>query len=145
MGGVAHISKIIPGESLLNIFSENSFDIIIANQSLYYNDNDDLKQYSEELFKVLKADGIVLFTMMSTQNSMWKMVEETADNGLSKVVLSHRLHETTYVNFVESKEKLIKIFNHFKPLHIGQYELYTYLDRDDEDGCSHHYMFIGTK
>ena len=134
-----------PGENLLNIFEEGTFDVILANQSLYYLDNFALRECINQLYKLTKVEGICFFSMMSSKNSYYKLVTDQYENGLSCVELNHRLHEKTNINFIESVEELESKFRPYETVHIGQYEPYTYLDMDDEDGCSHHYMFIGRK
>ncbi len=37
------------------------------------------------------------------------------------------------------------VFQPFQTLHIGSYELFSLSSADDEDGCSHHYIYIGRK
>lgn len=134
-----------PNQSLKNIFDKDEFDMVFANQSLYYMNNDDLRNCVNELYEFTKPGGICFFTMMSRKNCYVNLIEEEYDNGLSKVILKHRLNETTFINFVDSPEMLETIFQPFKTLHIGNYELFSILSSDDEDGCSHHYFYIGLK
>lgn len=134
-----------PNQSLKDMFNENEFDVVFANQSLYYMDDHDLENCVKELYEFTRPGGICFFTMMSRLNCYVNMIEEEYENGLSKVVLNHRLKETTFINFVNSPEKLEEIFAPFKTLHIGGYDLFSFLDADDEDGCSHHYIYIGMK
>lgn len=136
---------ITPGQDLRDIFDEESFDVILANQSLYYLDNESLSECVGQLYSLTRPGGMCLFTMMSEKNAYYGMIKERYDNGLSRVVLNNRLKEETIVNFTLSVDQLIKRFEPFKVVHVGQYEPFTYLDRNDEDGCSHHYMFIGEK
>lgn len=132
-------------DGLVDIFPENYFDIIIANQSLYYNDNTNLETYVTDLYNLTKKGGIVFFSMMSTENCMYQCVEGTAENGLSKVVLDNRLHEITYINFTHSVDELQNRFAPFTPVHVGAYDLFGYYDGKGEDGSGHHYFFIGRK
>lgn len=57
--------------------------------------------------------------------------------------MKDKFKETSYDNLVKSPEKLEEIFQPFKTLHIGSYELFSLLSYEDEEGCSHHYIFIG--
>ncbi len=88
---------------------------------------------------MLKDDGIVVFTMMSTKNYYYNTSEKVKNNGLTKVTLEGRLNETTYINFVENEEDMINKFKLFKPLKVGYYDFLT------SEGSSFHYYFIGMK
>ncbi|EOS23260.1 hypothetical protein C806_02765 [Lachnospiraceae bacterium 3-1] len=140
-----HAVLIEPNQSLKKFFHKDQFDIVFANQSLYYMNNSDLKKCVDELYEFAKPGGICFFTMMSRLNCYANLIEEEYDNGLSKVVLKNRLRETTYINFVSNPEELEQIFRPFETLHIGCYDLFSFLSSEDEDGCSHHYIYIGTK
>ena len=143
MGEQAVLIK--PNQSLKDLFHKDEFNVVFANQSLYYMNNYDLKNCVDELYEFTKPGGICFFTIMSRQNCYANLIEEEYDNGLSKVVLKHRLKETTFINFVSSPEELESIFQPFQTLHIGCYDLFSFLSSNDEDGCSHHYIYIGIK
>ena len=134
-----------PNQSLRNIFNKDEFDLVFANQSLYYMNNQDLHNCVQELYEFTKPGGICFFTMMSRKNCYTSMIEEEYNNGLSKVVLKHRLNEITYINFVDGTEMLEAVFQPFQTLHTGSYELFSLYASDEEDGCSHHYIYIGRK
>lgn len=136
---------ITPGQNLMELFEKDFFDVILANQSLYYLDNESLRRCVDELYALTKDNGVCFCTMMSEKNAYYSLVTENYANGFSHVVLDGRLKEETNVNFTTSVEQLKQRFSPYVPLHIGQYEPFSYLDCTNEDGCSHHYMFIGAK
>lgn len=133
-----------PNQSLKRFFSDGEFDVVFSNQVLYYMNDTDLNKWVKELYDFTKPGGICFFTMMSSYNCYSNFVTEEYENGLSKIVLDHRLHETTYINFIKDEEHLKKVFAPFVPLHIGYYD-YGFLHDDSENGSSHHYIFIGKK
>jgi len=141
----ANFELIQPGQSILDIYGEESFDVILANQSLYYCDNDTIKRYASEFSRILKPSGVCLITMMSEKNCYFGMREEIGTNGLSKVILKNRLNETTYINFTDGVEELKRRLLPLVDIHIGEYNPMGYLDCCTEDGSGHHYMFIGKK
>jgi len=133
-----------PNQSLKEIFQPDYFDVVLANQSLYYMDDADMSNCIKELYTFTKPGGICIFTMMSARNCYNGLIEETYDNGLSKVVLRNRLTETTYINFIENEEQLKSKFSPFQMLRIGYYD-FGFISEDPEEGSSHHFIFIGKK
>lgn len=118
------------------------FDIIIANQSLYYLDNENLKQLLASFDRLLNNNGLVFFTMMGTKNIYYKYstpTQDFVDSGLYKVKLNGRLKETTYINFIDNEDELKSKFNIFEPYFIGSY------DDIGREGSGFHYKFIGKK
>lgn len=116
------------------------FDIILANQSLYYMDDQLLQDRLTEFESLLKEEGIVIFTMMSTKNYYFShVVKEKEKNGLSLVRLRGRLNEDAYINFIKDEEELEKKFKLFEKDRIGIYDFTM------EEGSSQHYYFVGRK
>jgi len=107
------------------------FDLIIANQVLYY--------IIEQFYKMLKPGGIVCITMIGDKNS-WVNYIEGKKGELCKVVLKGRLNRTAHYNF-KSKQQILNEFKIFKKLHLG---FYTHIIREEE-GPADHYMFVGQK
>lgn len=122
----------------INCFNEK-FDFILANQSLYYLNNMDLNKVIKQFDDLLEDNGIVVFTMMSQNNYYYNCIEERLDNGLSKVVLTGRLNEMSYINFTKDFEELKKKFLLFRPIFCGIYDM-TMIE-----GSSEHLYFIGKK
>lgn len=122
----------------IDIFN-TKFDLILANQSLYYLNNSELQSILKQFDSMLKDEGMVVFTMMSNKNYYYNNITETLDNGLSKVVLTGRLNETSYINFTKDFDDLKRKFAIFKPFFCGMYDM-TMLE-----GSSEHLYFIGKK
>jgi SAM-dependent methyltransferase len=114
------------------------FDVIIANQSLYYLSNTDLKFALLELDRLLNHNGIVYISMMGTKSYYYKISKPALD-GMRMVSLSGRLNEKTYINFTKGKIDLKAKFSQFHPYFIGYY------DCTMREGSGYHYQFIGQK
>lgn len=141
---------ISPNQSLKNLFIDKnsaplSFDMIFANQSLYYLNNTHLRRQVDEFYEMSSKGGICFFTMMSRQNGYNKCITKVLDNGLSEVSLKGRLEEVSYIRFVDSTDELKEIFAPFKPLYIGEYNSFELYEPYSCEGSSHHYIFIGQK
>ena len=126
-------------QDIENLFS-TKFDIILSRQVLYYLSESELKRTLEQFNKMLNPEGYVYFTMVGTQGYYYKFAKPEINDGLQEVVLSGRLNETTYINFVESEEQLSKMFEIFKPQVIGYYDMVL-----PNEGSSFHYYYIGKK
>lgn len=133
-----------PNQSLVGLF-DMAFDLVFANQSLYYLDNANLRRQVDELYAMSKKGGICFFTMMSRHNGYGKCISRELENGLSEVTLSGRLNEQSYIRFVNDESELKTIFAPFKPLYIGEYRAFDLYEPYSFEGSSHHYMFIGQK
>lgn len=129
------VDNSIPLHEVLN----QKFDVILANQSLYYLSNTDLEIRLGEMYSLLKDDGIVIFTMMSSENYYYQYVEGSKKDGMSFVKLKGRLNEDVYINFVGDEEDLCKKFYMFRKDMVGYYDFIM------EEGSSKHYYFIGRK
>lgn len=133
----AQFLTITPGQSLSSLF-DKKFDVILANQSLYYIGNSQLRTTLKEIDDLLKPGGVVFFTMMGSQNYYYPLSEKIED-GLSRVTLKGRLNETTLINFVTSEAELADKFSNFKPHFIGSY------DCTMREGSGFHYQYVGIK
>ena len=133
-----------PNQSVANLF-DTQFDLVFANQSLYYLDNANLRRQVDELYSMTRKGGICFFTMMSRQNGYGKCITKELENGLSEVTLSGRLNEQSYIRFVNDESELKAIFAPFKTLYIGEYRAFDLYEPYNSEGSSHHYMFIGQK
>ncbi|MDY0305754.1 MAG: class I SAM-dependent methyltransferase [Desulfovibrionaceae bacterium] len=130
-----------------DIFFGGRFDLIMAIQSLYYYDNDDLKRRLNSLYSMLNPGGIVFFTMISPLNYYYRKALYFK-NGLYEVAVdSQDLRErhnrkdslVHFINFTHSTTELIDRFSLFKCLDTGYY------DMNFRDSSGHHYMFLGRK
>ncbi len=133
-----------PNQSVTTLF-DTQFDLVFANQSLYYLDNTNLRRQVDELYSMTRKGGICFFTMMSRQNGYGKCITKELENGLSEVTLSGRLNEQSYIRFVNDESELKAIFAPFKTLYIGEYRAFDLYEPYNSEGSSHHYMFIGQK
>ena len=133
----SHFSLIDLYQSPGDVF-EQSYDVIVCNQVLYYLDNDKLRLVIDQLRQLLKPCGLIYITMMGTNNHYWQKAKN-AENGLSKVTLTGRLDETTYINFIHSESDLKDRFSQFTPEYLGYY------DSSSREGSTFHYQFLGKK
>jgi len=126
------------GENISDIFDVD-FDIIFANQSLYYLSDEEMKITLKQMDDKLNNNGIVFFTMMGNKNYYYNHIKEDMKDGRHKVVLSGRLNEESCINFIKDQEDMVKKFHMFELYFIGYYD---YILRK---GSSFHYIFIGRK
>lgn len=134
-----HYEVIVPG-STINRFN-CKFDIILANQSLYYLTNTALAGLLSEMDQLLSDDGLVIFTMMGSKNYYYEKIDRItgSEDGLYKVDLGGRLEDETYINFIHDEEELIEKFGQFKKEIVGYYDFYM------KEGSSLHYYYVGKK
>ena len=135
-----NFTVILPGQSIHGLFVDK-FDVIFANQSLYYLNHEAFNNLMEDMNKILTPDGIVVFTMMGSENYYFNKVDKEApiQDGLRKVILGGRLEDETYINFVQDEKDLVDRFSKFEKILTGYYDFYM------EEGSSLHYYFIGKK
>ena len=134
-----NFAVIEPSQNIGSLF-DTKFDVIIANQSLYYLPDTALEQTLSQIHEMLSPDGIVFFTMMGSKCLYYDLRtgREPVD-GLYEVTLTGRLNETTYLSFIHNEEELTQKFHMFKPYFIGYYDLMG------RAGSGFHYQFMGTK
>lgn len=128
------------GDDITNVF-DTKFDIIIANQSIYYLSDEDLNDLLAQFDAMLNEGGIVYLTMAGTENYYYEMGEPLNDgSGLTKVVHGGRLDETVYINFIDSEEELREKFEpFFKTDFVGHYDVSL------REGSGFHWQYIGLK
>ncbi len=125
---------------LKNKIKNKRFDIITSIQSLYYLSDYDFNSYLEFFDTILKKNGILYSTMISTKSSL-KSNKENKD-GLSLVNKDNfKKINTHYINFTKSYADLHKKFKKFKILNSGYYS-FCLDKRNDEN---HHYLVICKK
>ncbi len=124
-------------------FFNGEFDVIIANQSLYYFSDTHLELRIRSLYDSLKEGGVFYATMMGIQSEKFFMNSTEKKDGLSKIKIVNNREkiENYWINFTHDEDHLINKFSLFKPRHVGYY-----IDniRPDE-GPVHHYTFVGVK
>jgi SAM-dependent methyltransferase len=135
----ANLRTVDKHPDLKGMFDE-PFDLIIANQVLYYVDNAELAYLIGQFHAMLRPGGIFYASMMGPENYYYKRSEPQPGSDLRKVTLQGRLNETTFVNF-KSREQMLKDFAIFEKLHAGYYDTTI---REDEGSTMHHF-FVGRK
>lgn len=132
-----HFIVIEPNQDIEPLFN-TKFDILFANQSLYYVSQ--LEKTLLQLESLLKPGGVVYFTMIGTQNYYYQCSRETENkNGMREVILTGRLNDTTYIHFTSDEEDLKRKFHMFEPYFT------SYYDNAAREGSGFHYQFIGLK
>ncbi|MBI4042389.1 MAG: class I SAM-dependent methyltransferase [Deltaproteobacteria bacterium] len=135
-----HFEVIDPKPLLERKFFGHTYDVILANQVLYYFSNPDLEACLRSLHSQLRTDGVFIASMMGPQHYFYRHSEE-ASEGLRRVSLSGRTKAISLINFTYSKEDLLEKFRLFKPISIGYYDFQI----REEEGSSFHYLFVGRK
>jgi SAM-dependent methyltransferase len=119
---------------------DKPFDLIIANQVLYYVENAELAYLVDQFSRLLRPGGLFYASMMGRENYYYGLSEPQAGSDLRKVTLKGRLNETTFVNF-KTRDQMIADFGSFQKLHAGYYDN---IIREDEGRTMHHF-FIGRR
>lgn len=125
------------GQNLSEVV-DDTYDVILCNQVLYYMSDSDLDHTLKQLANCLKSGGLIYITMMSTLNYYWNY-SSPLENGLHEVNLSGRLEETSYINFMRSEDHVRRTFDAFECEFLGYYDISI------REGSSHHYQFLGRK
>ena len=128
-------------------YDDNTFDVIVANQVLYYlPSREAIIQTCNELKRVLKPNGVIYISMMGQKNYYFtkhtkKILTDDGHQHEVKITdKTHRLyglHEVVY--FMRSEQEMEELFGMFKKIDIGSFEI-KMLDTD-----GHHWVFIGKK
>jgi len=119
---------------------QKKFDIITCIQSLYYLSDYDFKLYINYFDQILKKNGIIYATMISTKSSFYS--NKPNKEGLSLVDKDNfKKIEKHYINFTKSYDHLHKKFRKFKILNSGYYSFCL----DKKNDVNHHYLVICKK
>lgn len=129
-----------PSQNIYELFQNKKFNLILANQSLYYLNTSNIKNYIEQFSDLLNDNGIIIATFMGKKNYYFNLSEKTEDDNLRKVILKGRLNETTYINFLEEND-ILDLFKDFKKISFGYYDHII----NDKEGSNFHYIYIGRK
>lgn len=67
--------------------TNNSYDFILASNSIYYlmERNSTIKSHFAECLRVLKPDGLLIFTLIGTQHSLLEDAKEVKDTKVFKI------------------------------------------------------------
>jgi cyclopropane fatty-acyl-phospholipid synthase-like methyltransferase len=143
--------KIIKSEVSENEkYFNKKFDLILSIQTLYYLTDSELEKRLHSLNSMLKKNGLVFFTMMSTENNYFKKYsnKKIDKEGMTKVNLSKDKNykkrqkldsHVHFINFTKNKNCLTKKFKKFKPLAVGSYDMRL----ESLHKSEHHFTFLG--
>lgn len=127
--------------NLKTLFGDLKFDLVIANQVLYYLDDPDLKNVLEQIYDALNPGGVIFVSWMGVENFYYNLSTPIEGKKLRKVELNNRLKETSEIN-IKTKEEFSSLFsNKYEKLHLGYYDQ---LIREDE-GSTMHYFIVAKK
>ena len=133
--------KIISPSPSSKPFFDVKYDVIIANQVLYYLSDSDFHKLLQSLYEQLKSGGVFFATMIGKSHYLYSYAS-TCHDGLYKVIPDKRLSgQSVYINFVHSNKELEERFKCFKKVHVGYYD--SCLRKDE--GSDYHYVYIGVK
>ena len=133
--------KIISPNPSSKSFFDVKYDVIVANQVLYYLSDSDFHKLLQSLYEQLKPGGVFFATMIGSSHHLYNYASIYHD-GLYKVIPDKRLSgKSSYINFVHSDKELEEKFKCFKKEHVGYYDMILCND----EGSDYHYIYIGGK
>jgi len=107
-------------------FDDNTFDVVVAWQSLYYNSRETLTESLAEVFRVLKSGGQFLSSMVSTKHNL--CAEEIAPS-LYRPSRTPSQQDAILYCF-DSEDEIRNIYGQFSDIKIGHYDTYLFKTRD---------------
>lgn len=138
--------SIIPTEFAPLEFEDNTFDVIISNQTLYYlADRDNIQRTCKELSRILRPGGVVFFTMVGPNNYYIKYhAKQIHPGNVYEIAIpdpDHRVSGSWGRSYlVRDEDELKELFSEFDCLTTG------YFDQRMFDMLSNfHWIFIGQK
>jgi len=136
-------SVISPGSAEL-LFKDEFFDLIVANQSLYYlPSRGHIKKVCKEFSRCLRPGGIVYFTMVGNKNSLINNYSNEIHGDMREILCddpSHRLYGLhQFILVVKDKKDLKNLFSEFECIATG------YFDDKLCDDRNFHWVFVGRK
>lgn len=102
------VKNILSECRISDIFPDIKFDLIICLSALSYFNDDDISLLNEQFCEVLKEQGII-YTNMYTTLREWPL--EKSDSGLYIAIDSGSVGEVTYLNLIENKNEILKLYN----------------------------------
>ncbi len=118
--------EILPPDIDTLPFEDDSFDMVLSNQVLYYLGSEKkIKQICNEFCRILKKNGIVYFTMMGPKNYYITKYSNKLEDFLYEVEIggNHRLsgyHEFIFV--VQDERQLKDLFSMFDCITTGYFD-----------------------
>lgn len=134
-----HFVCISPGDNIKNK-TNGKFDLILANQVLYYLDQPELERVISDFHEMLNSGGVIFASMMGDENNYFGKSTPIAGTSMRRVKLQGRLNEETDINFKTVKQ-MLSDFSAFEKIQVGYYDSVI---REDE-GSTKHLTFIGRK
>lgn len=129
-----------PVPNIKSLFGEVKFDLVVANQVLYYLDDPDLDNVLNQIYQALNPGGIIFISWMGVENFYFDLSRPIEGKSLRKIELNNRLKETSEIN-IKSKEEFSSLFKKYQKLHLGYYDT---IIREDE-GSTMHYFIVAKK
>jgi len=138
--------KIIAPDTNTLPFEDGFFDLIVANQVLYYLGTENrIRTLSHELSRCLRPGGLVFFTMYGARHYYFTHhTKRIHDSETCEVVIedpSHRLYglrELVYV--VRDEEHLKRLFSDFECVNVGYFDMCMF-----DVKSNFHWIFVGRK
>lgn len=123
-------------ESLETLFGVK-FDLIIASECLYYFSQNDLKRLMLLFKEGLNSGGIIYGNMQTFNFGFYKECNGKKPNeeGMYRIEESGSANRPLFVNLVDSKIEVEKVFSEFEKIRILRY-----LEEVDEEYESFHYI-----
>lgn len=122
-----HDVTILDPESDSLPFDDDSFDVVVSNQVLYYlASKDRIQAVCKEFSRILKPGGIVYFTMMGTRSNY--IVQGHAKPVSGDIYEIHvksgrmaGIHEIVYI--VKDEDHLTDLFSEFDTVTVGYFRM----------------------
>lgn len=116
-------------------FVDNFFDVVIAWQSICYNNQAGLQESLNEIHRVLKPDGHFLSSLPSPANDLCG--QEIAPSVYRPVNVSEQTNCVLYA--FKNKEKIREVYQQFRDIQIGYHASHLFTAQD------FHYVIYGRK
>ena len=138
----ANLAVIDPTPDPDRILCGGNFDCVIAVQSLYYFNDEDMATALDNLAANMRSGGVYCASMISPRHTLFDFSQDEG-NGLRLVDYNNSRigKKKVHINFTKSEQHLLERFSMFEPVHVG---FYSEKYRSDE-GERHHFTFVGTK
>lgn len=138
--------RIIAPDATTLPFADGFFDLIVANQVLYYlGTKERIQSLCREFGRCLRPGGLVFFTMCGARNYYFTHHTKQIHRGETcEVVIEdpcHRLYglrELVYV--VRDEEHLRRLFSDFECVNVGYFDMSMF-----DMKSSFHWIFVGRK
>ncbi len=136
--------SIISPDSMTLPFEDNYFDLLVANQVLYYLPTEQhIRSVCKDMARVLRPGGTVFFTMMGSYNNYITHHTKQIHNGRVYEIRiedpDHRLSGVSEIIFlVRDRDDLKDLFSEFDCISTGYFDQSMF-----EMNSNFHWIFIG--